>query len=142
MYIYTYIHRHEHGHDQEHVHVHVHACTLGCSDFNNFIIPTLGWLQKFILRPIHKRRFSFILSRFMRVKLQNFEKVLNRAKNNYFWKNRLRVSKNAEFYAELKSVEKVAKKFTQKKLLPKNEEKTDFFNFYYCSSKFLAYNFC
>ena len=59
-----------------------------------------------------EKAFSLFLSRFMRVKLQNFEKVLNRAKKIFFYKNRLRVSKNAEFYAEFKSVEKVAKKFT------------------------------
>jgi hypothetical protein len=76
----------------------------------------------------------------MRVRLQNFEKVQNRAKIFYFFIYQ-GYQKNAEFYAEFKSVEKVAKKITQKKLLQKNEEKTDFFNFYYCSSKFLAYNF-
>ena len=58
-----------------------------------------------------EKAFSLFLSRFMRVKLQNFEKVLKRA-TKFFFKNRLRVSKNAEFYAEFKSVEKVAKKFT------------------------------
>ena len=59
-----------------------------------------------------EKAFSLFLSRFMRVKLQNFEKVLKRAKKIFCCKNRLRVSKNAEFYAEFKSVEKVAKKYT------------------------------
>jgi hypothetical protein len=34
-------------------------CTLGCSDFNNFIMPTLGWLPNFCPRHVYKRRFSF-----------------------------------------------------------------------------------
>ena len=36
---------------------------------------------------------------------------------------------------------KKLQKIHPKKLWPKNQEKMDFFNFYYYSSKFLAYNF-
>ncbi len=32
---------------------------VGCSDFNNFIRLTLGWLPNLILRMFIKRRFSF-----------------------------------------------------------------------------------
>jgi hypothetical protein len=38
---------------------------------------------------------------------------------NFFWKNSKKVSKNAEFYADFESVEKVLKKCTKKKLLAK-----------------------
>ena len=55
------------------------------------------------------------------------------AQQFFFLKNSSKGIKNAEFYAEFKSEEKVAKKITQKKLWPKNKEKTDFFNFYYYS---------
>ena len=61
---------------------------------------------KFNSKTCLEKAFSHILSPFMRVKLQNFERVQNRAQN-FFFLNRLRVSKNAEFYAEFKSVEKV-----------------------------------
>ena len=60
-----------------------------------------------------EKAFSHILSPFMRVRLQNFVKVQNRV-TKICLKKSIGVSKNAEFYAEFKSVGKVAKKFTQK----------------------------
>jgi hypothetical protein len=58
------------------------------------------------------------LSRFLRICNQSVQKVLIRAKK-FLLKNSLKVSKNAEFHADFKSVEKVLKKCTQKKLLGK-----------------------
>jgi hypothetical protein len=59
------------------------------------------------------------LSRLMRICIQSVEKMLIRAKKIVFFKNSIWVSKNAEFYADYKSVEKVLDKCT-KKVISKN----------------------
>ena len=69
---------------------------------------------KFNSKTCLEKAFLPILRPCMRVKLQNFKKVIKRGQNFLFLKNQVGVSKNAEFYAEFKSVEKVTKKFTQK----------------------------
>jgi hypothetical protein len=58
------------------------------------------------------------LSRFLRICNQSVQKVLKRAKTNFLLQNSIWVS-NAEFHADFKSVKKVLKKCTQKKLLAK-----------------------
>jgi hypothetical protein len=57
--------------------------------------------------------FFDFLSRFLRVWLQSLKKVLIWQKKKILKKSR-KVSKNAEFYADFESVEKVVKKCTQK----------------------------
>jgi hypothetical protein len=52
----------------------------------------------------------------MRISFQSFQKVLKGLKKIFVWKKILRVPKDAEFYAESKSVEKVEKSQTKKKL--------------------------
>jgi hypothetical protein len=52
----------------------------------------------------------------MRILFQNFKKVLKGPKKKIFLKKIRRVPKDAEFYAESKSVEKVEKSQTKKKL--------------------------
>jgi hypothetical protein len=63
---------------------------------------------------------SFILSQSVRIKLQSLQKVVLSANKTpqIFYKS-YSISKNAEFYADFKTVEKVAKKLTHKKLLTK-----------------------
>ncbi len=67
------------------------------------------------------------MSRFLRICNQSF-----------FFKSK-KVSKNAEFHADFESVEKVLKKFTQKKLLAKTWRKNALFHIY--SVRQTAYNF-
>ena len=45
-----------------------------------------------------------------------FAKSAKRPPKKYFWKKSKKKSKNAEFHADFRTVEKVANKFTQKKL--------------------------
>ena len=68
---------------------------------------------KFNSKTCLEKAFFPILSPFMSVKLKNVKKVLNRAQKFLFLKNQVGVSKNAEFYAEFKSVVKVLKKSTR-----------------------------
>jgi hypothetical protein len=56
------------------------------------------------------------LSGFLRICIQTLEKMLIGAKKMF---SSIWVSKNAEFHADFKSVEKVFKKYTTKKLLAK-----------------------
>ncbi len=72
----------------------------------------LNW----ILRLIYKICFSLFLSRFKRVWLKKFAKSADMTKKNCFQIIFIWVSKNADFDAEFESVEKVAKKLTQRKL--------------------------
>ncbi len=55
----------------------------------------------------------------MRILFQSFQKVLKGPKKNFFLKI-WRVPKDTEFYAESKSVEKIKKSQTKKKLQTKN----------------------
>ncbi len=58
--------------------------------------------------------FFDFLSRFLRVWLQSWKKVLIWPKTNSFLKKSKKVSKNAEFHADFESVEKVVKKCAKK----------------------------
>jgi hypothetical protein len=58
------------------------------------------------------------LGRFLRICNQSLQKVLLRAKKNIIQKFKMG-NKNAEFHADFEFVEKVLKKWTKKKLLPK-----------------------
>ncbi len=58
--------------------------------------------------------FFDFLSRFLRVWLQSLKKVLIWPKTNFFLKKSKKVSKNAEFYADFESVEKVIKNAPKK----------------------------
>jgi hypothetical protein len=53
----------------------------------------------------------------MRICIQSLEKMLIRAKQNFFFKNSTWISKNAEFHADFKSVKKVFFFMYKKKLL-------------------------
>ena len=102
-------------------------CTVGYNYFNNLVMQTLWWLPIKILRNIHKKRFSVFLSCFLRFCNQSVQKVLIKAKKNFYYKT-------AKFYAAFKSLKKVLKKCTQKKLLAKTWRKNALFHFYSCSS--------
>jgi hypothetical protein len=78
------------------------------------------------------------LSRFLRICSQSLKKVLIWPLQNFFLKKSKKVSKNAEFHADFKSVEKVLKKCTKKKLLAKTWRKNAFTHV--CQTCF-AYNF-
>jgi hypothetical protein len=54
------------------------------------------------------------LTRFLRIRLQSLEKVLIWPKKFFLLKKSEKMSKNAEFHADFKSVEKVVKKCTKK----------------------------
>ena len=91
---------------------------LGCSDFNNLIRATHLWQPDLILRHVYKKRFSFILSQSVRISLQSLQKMVlsaNKTPKKIIWKKSNNISKHAEFYADFKTVEKIAKKFTHKK---------------------------
>jgi hypothetical protein len=62
------------------------------------------------------KKVSRFWSHFWRVWLQSLEKYLYDLKIFFLIK---KISKNAEFHADFKSVEKVLKKFSLKKLLAK-----------------------
>ena len=98
------------------------TCTLGCSDFDLF------WESReyqgrngcqIYSKTCLEKAFFHILSPFMRVKLQNFKIMLNRAHKMLFLKKQVGISKIAEFYAKFKSVEKVSWKSTQRSQKPK-----------------------
>jgi hypothetical protein len=60
------------------------------------------------------------LSRFLRICNQSVQKVAIRAKKKIFrQKFNMGIKKNAEFHADIESIEKVLKKCTKKKLLAK-----------------------
>jgi hypothetical protein len=58
--------------------------------------------------------FFDFLSRFLRIWLQSLKKVLIWPKKKKCLKKSIKVSKNAEFYADFESVEKVVKKCAKK----------------------------
>ncbi len=70
-------------------------------------------MQNWNLRHIYSIRFDF-LSRFLRVWLQSLKKVLIWPKIFFFFFKSKKVSKNAQFYADFESVEKVVKKYAKK----------------------------
>ncbi len=109
--------------------------TLGYNDFNNLVMQNLWWVHNYILRYIHKKRFSVFLSRFLRICSQRSKKVLILKKSK-------KVPKNAEFHADFESVEKVLKKCTKKKLLAKTWRiNALFFTFTHVRQTCFAYNF-
>ncbi len=63
--------------------------------------------------------FFKIVSRFLRIGLQNFSNVLIWPKNVFFTKFDDGYQNNSEFYADLETVEKNAKKFANKKVTGK-----------------------
>jgi hypothetical protein len=63
--------------------------------------------------------FFDFLSRFLRIRLQSLQKVLIWPPKIFFWKKSEKISKNAEFHADLESVEKVVKKCNKKKVISK-----------------------
>ncbi len=67
--------------------------------------------------------------------------MLIRPPKNYFWKNQTIFKKNAEFYADFKTVEKVAKNSCTKSYWQKCNGKMYFSHFYSCSSNWFLYNF-
>jgi hypothetical protein len=77
------------------------------------------WLQNLILRHVYKERFSFILSQSVASKFAKSGFKCQKDPKKLFLKKIKKHIKNAEFYAAFKTVEKVAKKFTHKKLLTK-----------------------
>jgi hypothetical protein len=58
--------------------------------------------------------FFDFLSRFLRVRLQSLQKVLKRPHNFFLQKKSKKISKNAEFHADFKSIEKVVKNALKK----------------------------
>jgi hypothetical protein len=66
------------------------SSSVGYNNFNNLVALTHGWLHNLILRYFYKK---------------SVEKMLIRATKKIFFKNSIWVSKNAELYADLKSVE-------------------------------------
>ncbi len=91
--------------------------------------------------------FFDFLSRFLRVRLQNLQKVLIRPKKNFCWKKSEKISKNAEFCADFESVKKVEKMY-QKKLWAKKvrrtwvkSEKRAFFRHIFDNNFFMVYFF-
>ncbi len=96
--------------------------------FYNLVMQTLWWLHNYILRYIHKKRFSVFLSRFLRICSQSSKKVLIWPKKFFFFTKSKKVSKNAEFHADFESVEKVLKKCIKKKLLAKTWRKNAHFS--------------
>jgi hypothetical protein len=64
-----------------------------------------------------KKGFPVFLRRLVRLCIQSLEKIKILA-NKFVFKNSLWLSKNAEFHADFKSIEKVLKN-VQKKLLTK-----------------------
>ena len=66
-----------------------------------------------------EKAFSLFLSRFMRVKLQNFEKVLNRAKKNFFAKIDLGYQKTQNFMPSSNPLKKLQKSSPKKSYKPK-----------------------
>ena len=69
-----------------------------------------------------EKPFFPILSPFMRVKLKNVKKVLNRAQKFLFLKNQVGVSKNAEFYAESNPLRKFQKSSQKKSYCQKTQK--------------------
>jgi hypothetical protein len=63
--------------------------------------------------------FFKILSRFLRIGLESFKKMLIWPKNFFFTKFEYGYQYNSEFYADLESVEKNAKELLTKKLQAK-----------------------
>ncbi len=83
-----------------------------------------------------KKRLSIFLGRFLRVWLQSLKKVLKWPKMKLFRKKLKKVTKNAEFHADFKSVKKVFKKCT------KNVTKIcTFSTFTHVSQTYFACNF-
>ncbi len=82
------------------------ACPLGWNDFNTLPVRNQNWKIYFILIHIWKKRFLVFLSRFMRVRLH---KNVRMTQNYFFHYILIKVSKNAEFDADFKSVKKDVK---------------------------------
>ncbi len=78
-----------------------------------------GMVVKLNYKPHLLYTFFDFLSGFLRVWLQSSKKVLIWPKKKKFLKNSKKVSKDAKFHADSKSVEKVGKQCTQKKLQAK-----------------------
>ncbi len=93
-------------------------------------------VEKFNAKSIYNKKF---FGRFHRDCLQSL-KSANMTPTFFFFKNARWVSKNAEFYADSESVEKVAKKLVQKSYQRKNDRIMKFC-YYYCVQKFSACNF-
>jgi hypothetical protein len=104
-------------------------CRVGYNDFNNLVMQTLWWLHNQILRYIHKKIFSFFLSRFLGMCNQSLKKVLLWPKFFFFFffiekgVKKRRISR--WFWIRWKSFEKMH----QKKLLAKMWRKYALFSF-------------
>jgi hypothetical protein len=75
-------------------------------------------LHNQILRYVYKKVFRFFEPLSARL-ASKFEKSTNMTQIKFCLKKPKKVSKNAEFHVDFKSVEKMLQKFTQKKLLAK-----------------------
>jgi hypothetical protein len=93
------------------------ACPLGYNEFDFFYKinntdPLMG--AKFKSKTHLLNRFVYFWRHFLRIWLQSLKKVLI-WRTKFLFLNQKRI-KNAEFHADFKSVEKVSKKCTKKKL--------------------------
>ncbi len=102
-------------------------------------------LQNLTLRHIYIKKVSVFQQFRQRLPLKVCKNLLqtlkaNMIQTNFSFRNSIFLLKNAKFDADIGSVEKAAKKITQKKLSPKSN-KNLIFDYYYCVKSFLALTF-